>query len=191
MKFLIQPLALKIINFVILVLVIWGFFYFEPALILRILIIALSLGAILQFGKIPELLILVNFYLCFYFLYNIRYSLAIPMAVILVVAFFVTALLFYSLNQRIKYPIDIDKNKFNLFLVITGLVILEIFLTMSLWPVDPNIKSLSLVVSFYFIFKIVYLTLAGMLNLKKIRGFAVVSFLILSAVISVSWLLGF
>ncbi|MEK7143175.1 MAG: hypothetical protein AAB785_03135 [Patescibacteria group bacterium] len=191
MKILNQPLVLKILNLVILFLVIWGFYYFEPSLILRILIIALCLGAILQFGKIPELLILVNFYLGFYFLYNIRYSLAIPMAVILVAAFMITILLFYSLNQFIKYPIAFDIKKFNLFLVVTGLVILEIFLTMSLWPVDPNIKSLSLTVSFYLIFKIVYLELSGMLNLKKIRGFAIVSFLILSAVISVSWLLGF
>ena len=129
--------------------------------------------------------------MCFYFLYNVRYSLAIPMAVILVAVFMITILLFYSLNQFIKYPITIDKQKFNLFIVVTGLVILEIFLTMSLWPVDPNIKSLSLAVSFYLIFKIVYLELAGMLNLKKIRGFAIASFLILSAVIATSWLMGF
>ena len=191
MKKLSQPLFLRIFVILALILVIWGFFYFETSLILRILVLGIGLTAIWQFNKYPEILILLVFYLGFYSLYNIRYSLAIPMAMILLMAYFLTTFLFYALGKLNQFPTSFDSKIFNLFLVVTGLVILEVFLTMSFWPVDPKIKSLSLAVSFYLIFKVVYLKLSGMLNLKRIRGFAIASFLILSSVIAVSWLLGF
>lgn len=179
----------KLITILALFLVIWGFFYFETSTILRILVVLLGLVGIWQISNLPEILILVIFYLGLYDLYNIRYGLAIPMAVILVGVLGLTSLLFYYQSRLSKF--EFPQNRFWVLLLVTCLIVLEIFLTMSLWPVDPKTKSLVIAVVFYLATRIVYLHINNVLSLKKAAGYLLAGVLTLGLVLAISWWFGF
>ena len=190
MKILKSPLAVKIITTLILIISVIVFFYFEPSVILRILIIFLGLIGVWQLSKTPEILILLSLYIILNDFYNIRYGLAIPLAVIMVAVFVVTAYLFYAYSKIGQFVID-EAKIFNIFLLVIGLISLEIFLVMSFWPVEPKTKSLVIAICFYVATRIFYLHINNVLNLKKAAGYILVSLFVLAGVIALSWRLGF
>lgn len=181
---------LKLITFITLTLTIFGFFYFETSLILRILVVFLSLIGVWQIRNLSEILILLILYLGIFTLYNIRYGLAVPTAVILAIVGILTSFLFYA-QSRLSILKPADKNLVNIFLLVTDLIVLEIFLVMSLWPVDPKTKTLVITVIFYLISKVVYLRFHNVLNLKRISGFLLASLVILATIFAVNWWMGF
>ena len=183
------PLILlwKILFFFVLILAIWGFFYFEPSLILRILVILLGLIGWSFFKSFPEMIVLITFYLGLYDLYNIRYGLAIPLSIIMVIVFVLALFLFYILAYFNKLTESLKKNVLWLYLLTIGLIALEIFLAMSFWPVDPKIKSLVIVIVFAIISKVFYLYINSMLNLKRIAVFIIVSMIVLGSILAFNW----
>jgi len=171
--------------------VVLGFFYFETSLFLRIMVIFLSISGFFFLKSMPEVLLLLIFYLGLYDLYNVRYSLAVPLALIIAVVFTLTILIFH-LESRFKHLTEnMDKNLFQLFLATAGLLILEIFLTMTFWPVDPKIKSLVILFVFYLIFKTFYLYINSVLNLKKMATMILVTMMILGGVLVFNMFFGF
>jgi len=180
----------KLIFILSLVVVILGFFYFEFSLILRILVILLGLFGLGMYKRDPEILILIILYLGLYDCYNIRYGLALPLVIILLAVLGLSSFLFYMFAWSNQIIQNLAKERFFLYLVTAGLVILEIFLAMSFWPVDPKIKSLVIVVVFYLISKIFYLYAHNMLNLKRTIGFIMAGIIVLISVIVFNWWFG-
>lgn len=174
-----------------LILVIAGFFYFELSWTLRILVILLGISGLIFFTQALEYIILVIFYLGLYDLYNIRYGLAVPLSLILLITFILSSFLFYLQSYFNKGTDNINKNIFNLYLITSGLITIEIFLTMSFWPVDPKTKSLVIVIVYYLISKIFYLYINNVLHLKKVASLIIVSILILGGVIVFGWWFGY
>ncbi|KKQ74413.1 MAG: hypothetical protein US94_C0005G0009 [Berkelbacteria bacterium GW2011_GWB1_38_5] len=184
------PLLLKISNVVILFLALWSFFYFEPSAILRVLVVLLGIIGLWQINSNIEILSLINLYIGVNGLYNVRYGLAVPMAVIMIAVMGLTCLIFY--NYVILKNFSHEENDLSMvFMLTVGLIVIEIFLTMSFWPVDPKTKSLVITAIFFLISKIIYLYANSMLSLKRAFGFVLVSLLVMGAVISLGWFVSF
>lgn len=190
MKKIIENLWI-VVGFITCFLVIWGFFYFEASLLLRIMIILFALAGLVAVKTSPEIFLLLIFYLGLYDLYNIRYGLALPLALILAGVFGFSLLIFYLEARLNKILACLDKNIFLFYLLLVGLMVLEIFLVMTFWPVDPKIKSLVIVIVFYLTSKIFYLYANSVINLKKIVVLIGVSILILAVVIAFNLWFGF
>ena len=191
MKVISSLIFAKFIAFLILALVIAGFFYFETATVLRLLVILLGLVGLWQLKKLPEILAMLLLYLGLYDFYNIRYGLAVPMATILIGVFGLAIFLVYLLTKIYNLGEILDKNIILVYLLTAGLIVLEIFLAMSLWPVDPKTKALVIVIVFYLSMRLVYLNAHHVLNLNRAAGFVIASILILAGVISLGWWQGF
>lgn len=181
----------QILSVCVLVLVICGFFYFETSTVLRALVIILGLLGLVAIRSTNEILVLLIFYLGLYDLYNIRYGLAIPLFLIILIVFGLTLFSFSLWAHFQKLSQEQNKDIFWLYLVTTGLIAMEIFLTMSFWPVEPKIKSLVIVVVFYIISRVFYLYINNVLNLKKTITFILISLLILGAVLAFNMFFGF
>lgn len=188
MKFLSKNLW-KYLAIFILALVIFGFFYFEMSLFLRISLVMLGLIGLLTISSTADIIVFLILYFGLYDLYNIRYGLAIPLSLILLVVFALVLLVFFLWIRLSKFP-QLEKNFLWFYAVTMGLIVIEIFLTMSFWPVDPKIKSLVIVVIFYIIFRIFYLHINNVLNSKKIVFLILVSMLILGAVLAFNMFFG-
>lgn len=178
---------LKVILIVLLALTIAGFFYFENSLILRIIVVILGCISLWQINSFDEIALLLVLYLSFYDLYNIHYWRGIPIALIIIGVFLITMLLFYAQTSFSKAKEIIAKDIFKVYSLVIGLAIVELFLAMDLWPVDPRTKSLILAVIFYLISKIIYLYANSMLSLKRMMGFVVVSLLIFGVIVILSF----
>ena len=181
----------KFTAFLILGLVIAGFFYFETSITLRILVILLGLVGLWQLNRNPEILGVLLLYLGLYDFYNIRYGLAVPTATILIGVFGLAIFLVYLLTKIYNLGEILEKNIILVYLLTVGLIVLEIFLAMSLWPVDPKTKALVIVIVFYLSMRLVYLNAHHVLNLNRAAGFVIASILILAGVISLGWWQGF
>lgn len=168
---------LKLILVVIMLIALLGFFYFENSLILRILSLLLAVISLWQINKI-ELAVLFTLYLSFNDLYNVHYWRAISIATIMIFVFLISLVAFYAWARIEKQDEALAKEKFTLYHAVTGLSVVEIFLCMDLWPVDPRVKSLLIVIVFFLFFRIIYLSGQNMLSLKRISGYLIITFLI-------------
>jgi len=175
----------------LLALAIAGFFYFENSLILRMLVVVLGLISLWQINSIDEIILLLTLYLSFYDLYNIHYWRGIPIAIIILAVLLITILLFYAQTTFSKAKEIIEKDIFKVYSLVIGLSIIELFLAMDLWPVDPRTKSLVLAIIFFLISKTIYLYANSMLSFKRMVGFIVVSVLILGIIVILSFFQGF
>lgn len=193
-KFIIE----KILLLGILITSVWGFWYFEESLTLRILVVILSLTALfLGFSKAPserefsskrELLMLLILYLGLFSLYNFLYSVNIPIYLVMIAVLGLVSILFFSLLSLDKIDSLMEKEVFHLLIALMGLVTLEVFLALYFWPINPETKSLIIVVIFYLITSLIYLYVHSMLRLRRIVGFLIVSLLILGIILIFTWL---
>lgn len=186
----------KIIYLAVLGGAVFSFFYFEENLLLKIIalvLVLLGLADVLKkkenlTGSNFELLNLIILYLGFFSLYNLLYGINLPLYVAMVIfLIFVNVLL---LSVLIIDGIDklLGKKLFLIFILLTGLAMVEIFLSLYFWPIDPGIKSLILVIAFYQVFNLVYLYAHSMLRLSKIRGYLLINILILATIFLSIWL---
>ncbi len=188
----------KILLLGILLASVWGFWYFEESFTLRILVVALSLTALFfGFSKAPserefsskrELLMLLILYLGLFSLYNFLYSINIPIYLVMMAVLGLVSILFFSLLSLDKIDSLMGKEVFHLFIALMGLVVLEVFLALYFWPINPETKSLIIVVIFYLITSLIYLYVHSMLRLRRIVGFLIVSLLILGIILIFTWL---
>lgn len=184
----------KIVLSLLLAIALFGFFYFEPSLILRIVATVLGVGSLVWtfWPKIipgssninrREILILFILYLSLSSVYNLLYSLGIPLAIIMIVVCLLVFALFFGLLALEQLDELFGGPRSWVFIILAGLVLLEVFLSLAFWPVDPKFKSLILVVVFYAITNLIYLYAQNMLRLKRVIGFMVVSIFVLAIVI--------
>jgi hypothetical protein len=188
----------KILLITVLIVSVWGFWYFEESLFLRILSIVFALGGVwLVFRKSAEtskltsqreLLVLFILYLGFLSFYNLLYGMNLPIYVILSGISILTVVTFYSLFGLDDFKNLLGKEVFHVLIALLAIVVLELFLSLYFWPVAPETKSLILVVILYLIMSLVYLHIHSMLRLKRVAGYLVVSFLILGAILLITWL---
>ena len=188
----------KILLITVLIVSVWGFWYFEESLFLRILSIVFALGGVwLVFRKSAEtskltsqreLLVLFILYLGFLSFYNLLYGMNLPIYVILSGISILTVVTFYSLFGLDDFKNLLGKEVFHVLIALLTIVVLELFLSLYFWPVAPETKSLILVVILYLIMSLVYLHIHSMLRLKRVAGYLVVSLLILGAILLITWL---
>lgn len=190
-------LIIKIFTGILLTASVLGFFYFETSLYLRILVIVFSLSSfvwmLLQKNEKPplsskrEILVLLVLYLGFFSIYNLLYGLGIPLYFVMLAVWLLCSTMFYILLALDEIDTLLSHPLFWVFISLVGLVTLEVFLSLSFWPIDPKVKSLILVVIYYIITKIIYLYTHNVLNFKKILGFLIVSVLIIGLMIFSLW----
>ncbi len=174
-----------------------GFFYFETSIFLRIFIIVFSLASFIwmlfQKDEKPplaskrEIVILLVLYLGFFSIYNLLYGLGIPLYFVMLAVWLLCSAMFYSLLALDQIDTLLTHPLFWVYTSLVGLVVLEVFLSLSFWPIDPKVKSLILVVIYYIITKIIYLYTHNVLNFKKILGFLIVSVLIIGLMMLSLW----
>lgn len=187
----------KVVLVAILIATLAGFWYFETSVILKILVIILSgTGLVTAFAhkteKPPlrsprEFIILLILYLGLFDLYNLLYGLSIPLYLIMVATLILVAGLFFGILVLDKIETILKPSLFWVFIIMIGLVVLETFLSLSFWPIDPKIKSLIIVVIFYLVTNLIYLYTHSVLKLKRILGILIVSIVILSLFILSIW----
>lgn len=190
-------LAEKIFLAGLLIASLIGYWYFEYSWILRTLSIIISLVGISlayfqknqpKLGSHKELIILLILYLSTYSLYNLLYSLNLPIYLIMIAILGVVSLAFFILLSLDGLDKLIEKPVFNLLVILMGLVVLEIFLSLYFWPIDPKIKSLIIVLVFYLSTNLIYLFAHGILKIRKIMGYLIVTIVIFGALFLTTWL---
>ena len=187
MKFLKSPLFGKILIFLTSATVLWLFFYFESSVMLRVLSVLLIVIGLLSINKNPEVIVLSLVYLTSYDLYNIRYGLAVPLPIVMVVIWAFTMFLGYFYLKQLKSINFPSRDYLFSYLLVWSLSILEIFLIMSFWPIDPKTKSLIITVSFFLIGKTIYLNVNNVLSLRRISSFLIVSLVSLVIVLALTF----
>ncbi len=187
----------KIVLGLLLAATTYGFFYFENSLLMQIIVLIFGLSsflwAILYKDDAPplnsrrEILILFILYLGVYTLYNMLYGLGMPLYLIMIAVWLLVSLLFLALLILDRIDTLLNHPLFYVFVSLSGLISLEVFLSLSFWPIDPKVKSLILVVVFYLMTNLIYLHTHNMLRFKKIIGLIIASFLIIGLLILSIW----
>lgn len=188
----------KVTIVMILAATLIGFWYFENSLILKILVVILTvtglLVALIQKTQKPplrsprEFIILLILYLGLFTLYNLLYGLSIPLYLVMIAILVLVAGLFAGLLVLDRLGTIISPPLFWVFILMVGLVVLETFLSLSFWPIDPKVKGLIIVVIFYLMTNLIYLYAHSVLKLKRTIGILIVSVAILSLFILGIWL---
>lgn len=187
MKFLISPIFSKILIFLTSITVLLILFYFDSSVILRGLSIGLIIIGLISINRNPEIIVLSLIYFVSYDLYNLRYGLAMPLAIEMVIIWILTIFLGYFYLRQLKSLIFPNRNYLFSYMLVWSLVILEIFLIMSFWPVDPRIKAFMIAIPFFLIGKTFYLNMHSMLSLKRMTSFLIISIIIMGIVYSLNY----
>ena len=169
-----------------------GFCYIEESLMLKILavlfaVMTLAITVRKEKSKTTsskyELLGLFIIYLGVFVAYNFLYTINLPLYAAMVIILILTILVTLAMFLVDKVQEQISKEVLNAIILLVGLVILEIFLGLYFLSIDPVIKSLFVIVIYYFLINLVYLYVNSMLRLNKVIGFLVISLIILAAII--------
>jgi hypothetical protein len=188
MKFLTSAVFSKILIILTSIAVAWLFFYFESSLMLQILSVLLIISGLFSINKNPEIIVLSLIYLISNDLYNLRYGLSIPLPIIMIIIWAFTVFLGYFYLKQLKSLAFASRDYLFSYLLVWSLAILEIFLIMSFWPIDPKTKSLIITVSFFLIGKTIYFNVNNVLSLKRISSFLIVSIVALAIVFALTFL---
>lgn len=188
----------KLLLGVILATSIYGFFYFESSILLKIIVVIFGLFCLIKvmlkktdkpaLSSRGDILILFTLYISFFSLYNVLYGLGIPLYFVMIAVWLMVSTLFMGLLMIDRMDMVMSHATLWAFVSLVGLVILEVFLSLSFWPIDPKVKSLVLVVLFYLISNLIYLHGHNVLRFKKIAGFLIVALIILGLLMLNIWL---
>ena len=187
----------KILFLAILMITLYGFWYFEENYTLKLMAVVLSvigIYAALRKKKQEqptskfELTSLLILYLGIFGLYNLLYSINLPLYAVMLAAFFLVIALVFSVLSLDEVFELLPKTIFQTLILLLGLVTLELFLTLYFWPIDPEAKSLIIVVFFYLITSLIYLYVHNMLRLKRIAGYVIVSLVVIALIIVTYWI---
>jgi len=175
----------------------FGFWYFETSLSIKILatiLMLIGLLTLLQKSNVVqssnnrfEMLSLPTIYIGAFTLYNLIANINLPIYIVMIMVLIlttVTAFAVLSMNQTSEL---MKLELFYSFVLLIGLVATEIFLGLYFWPINVEIKSLVLVIIFYQIAALVYFYARSMLRLNKIVGSLVINFFILAIIFWSLW----
>src|SRR3972149_3581555 len=127
----------KILIFIVLIASVFGFWYFEPNLYLESAVILMALVGLYfsffskteikySFQTSKEFLNLLILYLGLYTLYNLLFGLGIPLYLIMIAVLILGCFLFFVQLSLDKVNILMDKNSFHLYIILLGLIVLEV-----------------------------------------------------------------
>lgn len=187
MKTLTRILVNKIFLTILLAFGLIGFWLFEPSFFYLIILLAIS-AFVLWEGWLKKKffdLILLDFYLILIFLYNIYYGYASPLPYITIIVILV-GIFFHWVYHEIN---GLPKSRvFQLESAVFGLLLLEIFIVLKFWPIDPKVKSFILVGYFYLWESFVKATFENKLVKREIINYlAIVLILILVIILTSRW----
>lgn len=183
-----HSLALVLI-FIVLFFV---FLNLEPNTALKVVMTAISLfGIIFLPGKSKtEFLTILISYLLFFDLYylflNFQWALWQIMTLFIVGASSIFLLAHWANKD------ELGENYFWAYLILTNFILLEIFLSLIPWPIDPKNKAMILTTLFY--------TISGLINLKKqhqliwdrILYYVIIAILLISGIVlTAQWFRGY
>ena len=187
----------KLTFFLLLGLSVWGFVFFEESGLLRALVIILAVIAALSIvfitessERVPtrvEAVGLFILYLSILSIYNYLFSSSLPLVLVMLAILCLVSLTFYLLITFYRSREMIDRKNTEFYIGLISLVTLEVFLSLYFWPIAPDLKSLIIVVIFYLLIHLVYLSLQNMLRLRKTVGYLLTTLLVLSIIVYISW----
>lgn len=187
----------KIFQIGILMISGFGYFYFETSSILRFLVVVfgglIALWSFFSKQEKPflnsrrEILSLLILYLGLFTFYNLLYGVGIPLYLIMVMTWILVCATLYSSLILDRINTIFDSSLLWVYISLIGLVVLETFLSLSFWPIDPQFKCLIIIVFYYLASNLIYLRAANMLRLKRIVGFILAGLIILGLLILNIW----
>ena len=128
---------------------------------------------------------LVAAYLLFFSISHFSVSLMLPLWILMIIVVFLCFLIFYS----VLWASGLERQVVILYSVLLSLLISEIFLVISFWPVDPSVKSLVLVVAIYIFWGLLSHWLEKVLTTRVvIEHLSIGLFLMALVLIMVNWL---
>jgi len=171
----------------ILIFIAFAFFVtFEVSLYLKLAMMGLVLFAYFMAKiKKTDFALMLTVFLIFFDLFNFLYirplGYTFPVSIAMLLAVALGCLLFYMglAIRESDTEMKIKKNLNFFYTFILGLVLLEVFLSMSFWQIDPKNKSIILLVAFYLVWGLVCLRVENMLSLRKVFLYLFLSFLTL------------
>lgn len=185
------PVQKRIIVTVLLLVGVLGFWFFQGFLFLKILAVVLAILSLYTFWfkEKGELIVFFSLYFGIYTLYNLYFSgLYFPqylwqsMLTIAAAAALLYLILFwpyrhlYNTYQLIFYQI------------LTILILMEVFLALTFWPINPETKSLILVLTFYTISNLVLAKFTESLNFQTVsRVLSLSAILLILAISTTKW----
>jgi len=188
---------------VLLLLILWGsasFFLFKSPLPAEILVVAFALIATYlilapepkaslresgSFGAgLGDLFVLYFLsFVNFYAFYGLLFTYNLPLYIIMFGITLVFGVSFLFLGQKF-----VNKNFFYLYLLFFVIIILELFLTLSFWLVNPLTRSLVIVVFVYLLFGFWVSISDQQFDKISFRNYLVVSIIVLAMIIlTVGW----
>lgn len=128
---------------------------------------------------------LVAAYLLFFSISHFSVSVDIPLWVLMVIVIFFSFAIFYS----ILWASGLERGIVILYTVLLGLIISEIFLVISFWPVDPSAKSIVLVVAMYIFWGLLSHWLEKIMSFRIVLEYVLLGIvLMLVVLLTASWL---
>ncbi|MBU0647865.1 hypothetical protein KJ855_01665 [Patescibacteria group bacterium] len=128
---------------------------------------------------------LVAAYLLFFSISNFSVSLSMPLWILMVIVVFLSFSIFYS----ILWASGLERSAVILYTVLLGLLVSEIFLVISFWPVDPSAKSMVLVVAMYIFWGLFSNWIERVLTLRVLMEYLLIGMVLMALVLlTASWL---
>lgn len=173
----------KIILILSLLISFFGFLNFETAVILKIIMVVFILiaGFYIYLKNKSEFLVIIIFFLTFFDIYNLYFSLSLPLwAVMLLAGLAILGIFYLAVPKEVKILSSYAAS----YALLLALVILEIFLALIPWPTDPKSKAVVLLAVFYLFSNIILLKIKGDYKLGTIISYAVVALIVMAIAIS-------
>lgn len=181
------PVSKRLIVTALLLVGVLGFWFFQNFIFLKILAVALAVLALYTFWLADkgEIIVFATLYFGIYSLYNLYFSGALfpnylweSMLTIAVAAGLLFLILFwpyrhlYSTAELIFYQI------------LTILILMEIFIALTFWPINPETRSLILVLAFYACSSLYLAKITATLNFSTTARILVLSGALLTLALS-------
>ncbi|HPN67362.1 MAG TPA: hypothetical protein PLZ62_01770 [bacterium] len=128
---------------------------------------------------------LIAAYLLFYSIFHISVGFALPLWLLMLLVVGFGFMIFYS----ILWASGLDRSSTILYTVLFSLIMSEIFLIVSFWPVDPSAKSIVLVVAMYIFWGLLSHWLERVLTKRVVIEYILVGVFLMSIVlVTATWL---
>ena len=136
-----------------------------------------------DYYKIESLLnsmILVTAFLCYLIIYDLFFTFFTPLWVAMILVLLVSWLLFYYLFWATNLLVSVMPA----FVILMGIIVLEIFSVLSFWRTDPMIRSIILVTVFYVFLGVLSLKIKNEFTGKKVAEYLAVAAIVLIVTIA-------
>lgn len=173
---------------VLLLLLFWGlasFFLFVSHDLVKLFVVVFSLLSLyFIFNSRGEfaLLLFLNF-INFYAFYGLLFTYNLPLYLVMIGLIFVSGSTFYILGRKM-----ISNSNFNLYTLFFILLMLEIYLVLSYWLINPLTRSFIITIFIYLFYGFITSVKDQKFENKSFRGYIYITVIILLVLVStISW----